>query len=383
MLKIKILNFATNKKQIIQLIQFMKIIQSKILKIFALIIVGSLLILFVFKHKLINLLTEPIVKYKLQHRNLKLEPGLNVVLIGSGSPLPDINRVGPCFAVIADTNFFIVDAGEASARNIYLIGLDPKDIDGIFITHFHSDHIAGLAEMMLQRWIDGGHKDKLPIYGPVGIDSIVNGFNLTYQIDRRYRVAKHDSSIIPASGDGGIPISFALPNSNNADVVVLEKNGLKITAFKVDHSPAIPAVGYKFEYKGKSIVISGDTKYNENLMQHSLNADVLFHEALNIKLLALVEKYYPNNGNKIKQILHDIPSYHTTPIEVAQIAQQAHVKNVVFYHMIPPLPPLFLNETFLEGCSEIYNGPLILGEDGLLVHVPLNSNKVEFKKLLK
>ncbi|MCX8473230.1 MAG: MBL fold metallo-hydrolase, partial [Sediminibacterium sp.] len=342
-----------------------------------------LLILLVLKKQLVSLLLEPIVKHNLQNRTLHLEPGLNVVLIGTGSPLPDKNRAGSCVAVIAGDNFFVVDAGIASAKNIYRVGLDPKDIDGVLMTHFHSDHIGGLGEMMLQRWADGGHKDKLPIYGPKGVDTIVNGFNQVYQFDARYRVAEHGSEVIPESGAGGIPITFTLADSSNTATVIFEKDGLKITVFNVDHRPVNPAVGYKFEYKGKSIVISGDTKYTESVIQQAKNADVLIHEALNIKLVGLIEKYYPNNGSTIKHILHDIPDYHTTPVEVAQIAKKANVKNVVLYHIIPPLPSFILEEIFLEGCADIYAGPLIIGVDGLLIHLPLNSNKTEYKKLLK
>jgi ribonuclease Z len=140
------------------------------------------------------------VKARMAQRIVHFEDGLYAGLCGSGSPLPDSQRAGPCIGVLAGSQFFIVDAGEGSTRNILLMKLPIRNAEAILLTHFHSDHIADLGEMMLQRWAGGSNPTPLDVIGPSGVEQVVQGFNLAYQLDAGYRVAHHGPETMPVGG---------------------------------------------------------------------------------------------------------------------------------------------------------------------------------------
>src|SRR6185437_16462801 len=132
-----------------------------------------------------------------------LGDGLHVGLCGSGSPMPDPTRAGPCTAVLAGQRLFIVDVGAGAQKTLALMNLPPPRIEAVFLSHFHSDHIDGLGELMLQRWAGGANVRPLPVYGPTGVDQVVQGFEAAYALDRGYRVAHHGPIVVPPSGFGG------------------------------------------------------------------------------------------------------------------------------------------------------------------------------------
>lgn len=324
-----------------------------------------------------------IVHTTMAKRKVTYEDGLYAGLCGTGSPLPDIKRTGACVAVLAGSHFFVVDAGEGSTRNALLMNLPLAQLDAVLLTHFHSDHIADLGEMMLQRWAGGSNKTPVDVIGPAGVEQVVQGFNLAYGLDAGYRVTHHGPETIPPSGAGGIAKPFELSPEADASAVVLDRDGVKITAFKVDHRPVIPAVGYRFDYKGRSVVISGDTVYSDSLLKQSKGADVLIHEALNARMVQLMNQNAGETGSpSLAKVTHDIPSYHSTPEDAARIAAAAGVKRLIFYHIIPPLPSSILKNLFIGDSKAYYKGPITMGEDGLLVFMPVNSDRIELKNVL-
>ena len=312
----------------------------------------------------------------------QLPDGLHVVLCGAGSPLPDVERSGPCVAVIAGKRLFIVDAGSGASRVLARSNLPQGGIEAIFLTHFHSDHIDGLGEMMLQRWAGGANAQPAPIFGPEGVERIVSGFNEAYAQDFVYRVAHHGASTVPPGGAGGIARPFPLPALSKAEILLAETD-LSIRAFRVDHKPVAPAVGYRFDYKGRSVVISGDTVKSANLQNFSRNIDLLVHEALSPRLVGLINRAAESAGvANIQKITADIPDYHASPVEVAEIARDAAVKHLLYYHIVPPLPLAPLQAVFLEGTAEVYSGPITLGRDGTMIQLPANSDEIHEKELL-
>lgn len=302
---------------------------------------------------------------------------LNIVLCGSGSPFPDVTRAGPCVAVIAGQQVLIIDAGSGSARNLAPSGIPAGQIAAVLLTHYHSDHIDGLGELLLQRWGNAAHTAPTPVIGPTGVEQVVAGFNLAYTQDFSYRVAHHGAKIIPPGGAGGVAQPFELP-APGVGTVVYDVDGLKVTAFAVDHRPIAPAVGYRVDFHGRSAVISGDTVKSANLAQFAKGVDLLVHEAISPELVAVISEGAKEAGAaNIEQISHDILNYHTTPIEAAGIAQAAGVKHLLFYHLVPVLPLERLEPIFLRGVSKAYDGDVTVGKDRSWINLPANSSAVE------
>jgi len=316
-------------------------------------------------------------------RNLGADPiaalpdGLHVLLCGAGGPLPDPVRSGPCAAVIGGRTLVVVDAGTGGARNLQRLGFAPGRIEALFLTHFHSDHLDGLGEMALLRWTGAARETPLPVYGPAGVEEVVEGFGRAYRQDVGYRVAHHGAATVPPSGAGMTAHPFALPAAGEAPLV-WEANGLRVTAFSVDHEPVHPAVGYRFEYGGRSLVLSGDTAKSANLEAQARGVDLLVHEALSAQLVKRLNTAATTAGRpNVAKIASDIPDYHTAPVEAAESATTVGAKHLLFYHVIPPLPLPGLDVVFLDGVSDAFAGGVTLGRDGTLVSLPSGGAAVE------
>ena len=312
----------------------------------------------------------------------ELPDGLSVGLCGSGSPMPDPTREGPCVAVVAGRQLFVVDSGPGSTRRLAVMGLPPAKVSAVFLTHFHSDHIGDLGELMLQRWGGGAAVAPLPVYGPTGVDQVVAGFNQAYGLDRGYRIAHHGPKVMPPSGAGGIARPFAIAKSG-PNVVVLTGPALQVIAFPVDHEPVEPAVGYLFIYKGRRLVVSGDTAPSPRLESAAKGADVLTHEGLAPNLVALQRAAAIKAGKwNAAAILHDILSYHTAPEAAAGIAARAGVRYLLFDHIIPPLPTDALDGPFLGKAPQIFHGSIRVGRDGDFITMPAASTAIRYSNRL-
>ncbi len=312
-----------------------------------------------------------------------LPDGLHVALCGTGSPMPDPTRAGPCTAVVAGHQLFIVDSGAGSTKNLSLMNLPPARVSAIFLTHFHSDHIADLGELLLQRWASGAAQSPTPVYGPTGVDAVVGGFNAAYELDRGYRIAHHGPKVVPPTGFGGEAHPFAA-DAAQPDVTLIDQSDLKVIAFPVDHGPVKPAVGYLFIYKGRRVVISGDTAPSARLEAASRDADVLVHEGLSPELVAVQRQAALAHGRtNLAAILHDILSYHTTPEQAAAIAERAHVRFLLFSHVIPPLPLEALEGPFLGKSRQIFHGPIQVGRDGDILTLPAGTTEIRRSNRLR
>ena len=306
----------------------------------------------------------------------ELPDGLHVGLCGSGSPMPDPTRAGPCVTVVAGRRLFLVDVGAGGPRTLQLMNLPIGRVSGVFLTHFHSDHIDGLGELMLQRWASGANTSPLPVYGPTGVDQVVHGFEAAYALDRGYRIAHHGPAVVPPSGFGGDPRPFAV-SANAPNVLVINDPDLQVIAFPVRHDPVEPAVGYLFIYKGRRLVVSGDTAPSPRLEAAARGADVLAHEGLSPNLVAVQRQSAIRAGRtNLAHILHDILSYHSSPEAVAGIAQRAGVHYLLFEHIIPPLPFEALEGPFLGRSRSIFHGPIRVGHDGDFISMPAGGHEI-------
>ena len=163
----------------------------------------------------------------------------------------------------------------------------------------------------------------------------------------------------------------------------MDEDDLTITAFRVDHDPIEPAVGYRFDYKDRSAVVSGDTAKSSSLVEISRGADILFHEALQTKLVDIMNAEAIRKGLRVAEhITHDIPNYHATPEQAAQAATAAGVRTLVLYHIVPPLPSRLLYPAFLGDAANYFTGPIVVGEDGYLVTLPAGDTAIETSELL-
>jgi ribonuclease Z len=311
-----------------------------------------------------------------------LEDGLHVILCGAGGPLPDPKRSGPCVAVIAGETLVTIDAGTGGTRNLAAMQFPLGNINAQFLTHFHSDHIDGLGEMAMMRWVNAANTSPLPVYGPQGVETIVKGFNLSYGADAQYRHAHHTDLVAPLSGKGMVAHPFSVPADGEL-LTVLEQNGLKVSAFTVDHEPVHPAVGYRFDYKGRSVVISGDTAKSANLEKLSAGVDLLVHEALSREMVGIMNAAAKKNNVPIlEKITVDIIDYHASPVEAAETAQAAKVGHLMYYHIVPALVAPGMESLYLKGVNDTYDGPVTLGQDGSMISLPANSQAIISDELL-
>lgn len=293
-----------------------------------------------------------------QPRNLDPDAGISVILLGTGVPIPNPQRGTACTAVIAGDRVFLVDTGRNCVVTLDQAGI--FDLDAIFYTHYHSDHFIGLGEILLNFGVAGIDRS-IPVLGPPGAVEVVEGIVATYRLDLEYRITHH-----------GDKFSEAVMNptvTEHEPGIVLDEDGLKVTMFPVCHEPIEPAVGYRFEYRDQIVVISGDTRVCPDYAAGAEGADLLVSEAENAAMfnpgLALARA--TGNTRQLEMIQEGM-EYHAETLALARMAQEAGVKKLALTHLFPSIPPTEAAEAaFIQGMSDYFDGPIIVGRDGMEV----------------
>jgi ribonuclease Z len=322
------------------------------------------------------------VKQHLRTGNSALlkDDALRVLLCGTSAPFADPHRAQSCTAVIAGGHYFLVDTGPGSGRNLELWQLRGRELSAVFLTHFHSDHIGDLGEVNTNAWL-AGHPGSLQVFGGPGVERVVNGFNEAYGLDQSYRTANSGAALLPPSADRMeahvIEMQGAPTPAKDRISLPMHFGDVTVTAIEVNHDPAEPAYGYRFDYRGRSVVISGDTNFHPPLAEAAAGADVLVHEAQSQHMVQLIQKAAADVGDaRIAQTMNDIQHYHTDPLEASRIANRAGVKLLIFTHLDPPPSNPLLFRMFYRGVGHSRNGAWISGQDGTLVDLPIGSKKV-------
>jgi len=298
------------------------------------------------------------------------DDALRLLVCGSSSPFPAEDRARPCLAVIAGGKFYVVDTGPGSWNRMALLRMPGERIGGVLFTHFHSDHIGDLGEFNMQTWA-AGRGAPLPVYGPAGVERLVAGYTEAYALDTGYRIAHHGAALLPPE-QSHMQAHVLLLDAAGGLTPAFTDGELKVSVFPVTHQPIEPAVGYRFDYKGRSLVISGDTIQDARLTAAAQGADLLAHEAQNQDIVARLKNAAHELGrSRIEKIMGDIPSYHTSPVEAAQIANAAGVDTLLLYHLTPPPPNKVAEMVFLRGVAEVRPQGVVLARDGMLIELPL------------
>jgi ribonuclease Z len=289
---------------------------------------------------------------------------LRVYVCGSASPL-GMGQAQACIAIITPEHFYLIDSGAGSTDNINRLGLPTERLQGLLLTHFHSDHIAEIYEVNLGSWVSG-RPTPLTVYGPTGVDEVTNAVNSGYRLDRIYRTGHHGEDLLP-------PALGVLDHKTIAPGVILEDGDLKITAYVAEHPPIEPAVGYRFDYRGRSVVISGDSNVNGDTLEIVDGADLLLHDTLSLPTVsALSEALGTAGASRQSKIVADVMDYHASTASLIELGEKSNVDMVAFYHLVPVPPNSLMRDVFLRGAP----GNFLLTEDLMWFELPIDSDDI-------
>ena len=294
--------------------------------------------------------------------------GLRVFMCGTSSPLLAPGRAQACVAIRAGDGLWIVDAGTGSNAAMTFAGEPVRNLRAVLLTHFHSDHIAGIGDFNLASWV-AGRAAPLEVIGPPGVERVVAGFNEAFALDREHRVDHHGTDLLDP--DAGVLQAVAVETG-----VIVEDGGLRITAFLVDHSPIEPAFGYRFDYGGRSVVVSGDTVVTESLRSAAQSADLLLHDALSLPIVRALQAGAEQAGlARQAKILLDIQDYHAAAADLPALAESAGVGMLALYHLVPAPGNILLEQIFERDLP----GDTVLTVEGMVFELPRGTDRIRVR----
>jgi ribonuclease Z len=272
---------------------------------------------------------------------------LKIVLLGTGvGPPVNLRQYGASTLIEAGDVRLLFDCGRGATIRLAQVGVPLGSISRLFLTHLHSDHVIQIPDLLLTGWVGGGRKVPLEVWGPDGTSDMMEHLQRAFAFDIHMRRDVDEK----APGDGIKVVSHDIKQG-----VVFDQQGVKVTAFLVDHSPVTPAFGYRIDYRGRSVVLSGDTRLSENLIRFAQGVDVLVHEVLDAET---VRAWFPTNPKVAEAIL----AKHTTPEQAGGLFARVKPRLAVYSHAPD-------TERVLSQTREKYAGPLQGAEDMLTIDI--------------
>jgi ribonuclease Z len=275
------------------------------------------------------------------------DPGLfRITLLGTGNPRPSAERFGPSTLVEVGGKRVLIDVGRGASIRLFQLGSAEfvRGLDAVFFTHLHSDHVVGFPDLWLTAWVFG-RALPLPVLGPPGTVAMLGHLRQAYAFDLQVR-----------SKDEGFPAAgIATAGRDIAPGVVLDVDGVKVTAFRVDHGPvAEPAYGYRVDFGSRSAAFSGDARYMEEMVGYARGVDVLVHEVLSPEVERRRARVV--DPGAIERII----ARHTTPEDAGRLFARIRPRLAVYSHIVPsPATP----EDLIAPTRKTYDGPLEVGHD--------------------
>lgn len=275
---------------------------------------------------------------------------IKVTLLGTGTPQLNPRRMSYSTLIEAGDELLMFDAGRAAMLQAKKSGANLKKLNKLFLTHLHSDHVVGIPDVWLTGFLAPSFRaTPMKVWGPKGVDDLTAGLRQAYDFDVNIRIKQYG---------GKRAAGMEFETTIVYDGYTYESNGVRVTAFEVQHTGPDTAYGYKIEFKGRTVVLSGDTVYNENVIKHANGADLLVHQVA----------YAPKEAIEQNKVVARIISLHTQPEQVAEILKIAKPKLAVLSHIVvfgPKGPDLSAEgeEKMMEVLREHYSGPVTLGQD--------------------
>jgi ribonuclease BN (tRNA processing enzyme) len=273
-----------------------------------------------------------------------------LILLGTGGgPRPQKARTASAQVIVSNDVAYVIDCGDGVARQLALAGVPLPTLRHVFITHHHSDHNADYGNLILLAWT-AGLRTRVDSWGPPPLERMTKLFfeMNAYDIDARI------------SNEGRVPIAPLVHAHEIRDNgVVMSDDNVKVTAALVDHPPVIPAFGYRFDARDRSIVISGDTAPSDSLVRLARGADILVHSVMYPQAIDRLVSRVPNAAALKESIL----AHQTSVEDAGRIAQAAGVKTLVLSHLVPADDPQVTGRMWIEAAQSRFHGKVILGRD--------------------
>jgi len=275
---------------------------------------------------------------------------MKLILLGTGGgPRPRKARSAPAQVILVNDTAYVVDCGDGVARQLVFAGVPLPSLRHIFLTHHHSDHNADYGNLILLAWA-AGLQTRVDAWGPPPLKKMTKLFFEMNAPDIATRIA--DEGRVPL-----VPLIHVHELSKGGPV--MQDENVKVTAALVHHPPVVPAFGYRFDARDRSIVISGDTTPSDNLIKLARGADVLVHDALYVPGIDRLVAGVPN-ATTLKE---SIMSHHTTAEDAGWVAQASGVKMLVLSHLVPAEDPAVTDQMWIDAARVHFRGPVVVGKD--------------------